>query len=482
MVLPERLRPAWAGRMPGGGMFEQAIHIVGELRVLSALGLLGLSFILPLTIFIGRSNIKNVRRKIIADLESVFRIEGREHDQLIPSFEFAAYKYRALPHGPDNTQPSEWRAYFFPVLVFIMVSFSGFLTSSGMLLSKDRLDHFQPLFSGMTLYGGDGVTSIDMVKYQLQTVAVLSFTFFGAYVWSIDYLIRRISNYDLSPISFLRVTGHIILACVTSVTLHHGYMDVAKILPEGATADRVPELIVAFLIGFFPKLGLQTLLSRVPQLQIRRIDPRAQNFIREYPIDMILGIDSAIKFRLAEFEIEDVQNLATANPILLFVETPYGIYETMDWVAQAQLLLALDLDQIEALRVINVRTIFDVERFAMRPESRPRLVQALNCPKRDGNGAVLLADRGITLENLDSVVQAIGEDLHVQRLRQIWRNIELKLSLDLPQVNRDRALVNAGRMPPAPHRVRTMPGDDADDGLSPPDAAPVPARTSVPAE
>ncbi len=463
-------------------MFDEVIHVVGELRTLSALGLLGLSFILPLTIFIGRSNIKNVRQKIIADLESVFRIEGQRHDQLIPSFEFAAYKYRALPQGPDNTQPSEWRAYFFPVLVFIMVSFSGFLTSSGMLLGKDRLDHFQPLFSGMTLYGVDGVTPMDLVHYQLQTVAVLSFAFFGAYVWSIDYLIRRISNYDLSPISFLRVTGHIILACITAVTLHHAYMDMAKIVPEGAVGDGVPELLVAFLTGFFPKLGLQTLLSRVPQLQIRRIDPRAQSFIREYPIDMILGIDAAIKFRLAEFEIEDVQNLATANPILLFVETPYGIYETMDWVAQAQLILALDLDQIEALRVINVRTIFDVERFMNRPESRPRLVQALNCPKTDDKGAVLLADRGITLENLESVVQAIGEDLHVQRLRQIWRNIELKLSVDLPQVLRDRALLNAGRMPSRSASVKDMPDDNSGAGLAEAATAPAPVRQPVPAE
>ncbi|WP_042702124.1 hypothetical protein [Azospirillum sp. B506] len=463
-------------------MFDQVIGVIGELRVLSALGLLCLSFILPLTIFIGRSNIKNVRQKIITDLEAVFRIEGHDQDQLIPSFEFAAYKYRALPQGPDRTQPSEWRAYFFPVLVFIMVSFSGFLTSSGMLLGKDRLDHFQPLFSGMTLYGVDGVTSTDMVHYQLQTVAVLSYSFFGAYVWSIDYLIRRISNYDLSPISFLRVTGHIILACITAVTLHHGYMDMTQMMPEGAMGDRVPELLIAFLVGFFPRLGLQTLLSRVPQLQIRRIDPRAQSFIREYPIDMILGIDSAIKFRLAEFEIEDVQNLATANPILLFVETPYGIYETMDWVAQAQLILALDLDQIEALRIVNVRTIFDIERFMNRPESRPRLVQALNCPKTDGKGEVLLAERGITMDNLESVVLSIGEDLHVQRLRQIWRNIELKLSLDLPQVLRDRALLSSGRAPLRPLPVMDPPAGSTESGEEPAAAAPAAIRMPVPAE
>ena len=223
-------------------------------------------------------------------------------------------------------------------------------------------------------------------------------------------------------------------------------MDVVQATPASAASDRMPELIVAFLIGFFPRLGLQTLLSRVPQLQVRRIDPRAQGFVREYPIDMILGINAAIKFRLAEFEIEDVQNLATANPILLFVETPYGIYETMDWVAQAQLLLAMDLDQIEALRLINVRTIFDVERFLAVPESRARLVAALNVPRTEG-GKVIVGDRGITLGNVESVVDAIREDLHVQRLQQIWRNIELKLTFDLPYVRSERERLLAGEAP-----------------------------------
>ncbi len=48
---------------------------------------------------------------------------------------------------------------------------------------------------------------------------VLTYSFLGAYIWTIQYLIRRISNFDLAPISFFQSVGHILLAEFTMAAI-----------------------------------------------------------------------------------------------------------------------------------------------------------------------------------------------------------------------------------------------------------------------
>lgn len=196
---------------------------------------------------------------------------------------------------------------------------------------------------------------------------------------------------------------------------------------------------VAFLIGFVPDLFVGALVAKFPWIRLRRVTEESKTLQEELPLDMVLGIDPFMKLRLGEFEIQDVQNLATINPLQIFVETPYSLYEVIDWVAQSQFILAVGPSKVIALRTLSIRTIFDLEKCIQNPYIALRVLSILLDEKFESDGGVQVASGGTGRRagnseldlnekyELDAIVSYIRDDLHVRRLRQIWDVINSRL-------------------------------------------------------
>lgn len=363
------------------------------------------SLVVPFAIFVGRLNVKAFRREVVRDLEALFKSVTNKNAQIpiLPSFDLVKWKYypEDNPVRLDERFDAKNRIHFIlPVFLFVVISFVFFSLMLGHDLQFKLVDWHRE----------DGSVSLR---------TTLCATFLGAYVWTFCYLVKRVSNYDLSPMSFFYCLSHMMLALIISGALY------TSSIPLVSSAVAQP--FVAVMIGVVPDLFLSAAVAKFPWMQQKRVSAASQAMQEEMPLDMISGIDSFMKLRLSEFEIEDVQNLATFNPIQLFVETPYGLYEVIDWVSQAQLIVAVGSAKALRLREMGVRTIFDLER-CLYSENLARQLSRILCvsepPVITPRPTCVVGQNGEhkldETDELSAIVAYLRDDLHVRRLRQIW--------------------------------------------------------------
>lgn len=203
------------------------------------------SCVVPIGIFIGRNNIRVSRREIVRDLERLFNFARADGQPLIlPSFEMVKYKYDpdAGPAHPGKTPDSAaFRYYLFPVAMYVLLTAVCFYIA------------FVPYVDPR-----DGKTAAGFMAPGGTLQGMLTYAFLGGYVWSIQYLVRRISNFDLSPISFFLAFSYIILSLSVAATIWHSHL----LVPDSSWQNM--QVAVAFLTGFFPDLFLASLIARFP--------------------------------------------------------------------------------------------------------------------------------------------------------------------------------------------------------------------------
>lgn len=365
------------------------------------------AFLMPLAILAGRFAIKRQRQSYLVDLVGTLQVAVGPDVELIPTVEYALQKYDLVKASSRQPLLAEFAYFSSTAFLFALISWAGF--AFALLFSNSTQSGDDGIWWGKVLFLLSGFTAEPTETYAKFSAGVIVLTFLGSYTWSINYLIGRIANFDLSPVSFLRVTAKIILACAVALAIRHistadgGSGGVIGVAPEAAI------LVVALLTGMFPDVGLNYLTDRAPALQVKRLDKETAATLRQMPVELIDGINSQVSFRLAEREIYDIQNLAAENPILLSVETPYAPLEILDWIAQAQLILEVGPAAFRLLRTIGIRTVFALEEARTNPDVA-RLVLG-----------IIHADAAIRPSSIEAVLDPIRANVHVERLWQVHR-------------------------------------------------------------
>ena len=160
---------------------------------------------------------------------------------------------------------------------------------------------------------------------------VLKYGFIGAYAFVTGMLIRRFYQSDLRPSAYASAVMRIILVLLIVAVLH-------QVIGNTATMANHAELAVAFMIGFFPPVGIQ-FLQRATSKALRLAVPPITS---EYPLDQLDGLNLWYEARLTEEGVEDMQNLTTMNLVDVILHTRVPPGRLVDWTDQAFLLIHLD--------------------------------------------------------------------------------------------------------------------------------------------
>jgi hypothetical protein len=178
--------------------------------------------------------------------------------------------------------------------------------------------------------------------------------FLGAYFFCIEMLRRRFVHRDLNTNVYMSITVRLIVVLFLSTII--------QLLWKPGNSL----LILSFLIGIIPVMILDILFLYVRKLEIfTRIFTISPS---QMPLRNIEGIDIWHEARLEEEDIQDIENLACANLVILIVNTRYSADRLVDWVDQAILYTAMGPEEARKnranlrskLRSCGVRTATDL--------------------------------------------------------------------------------------------------------------------------
>jgi hypothetical protein len=163
-----------------------------------------------------------------------------------------------------------------------------------------------------------------------QVVYGAQFGAVGAYAWVVIELGRRSFRRD--------VTSGIALWSVVTLAIGPMLAGALSLIwtPTPQDGDAWQHAVVFFYAGYAPRRVLAAITSAASKLLGDGPTPSVET--RSTPLTKIRGITPQVEERLAEEGVDNVENLATVEPIRLLRDTPYDLRTILWWVDEAILM------------------------------------------------------------------------------------------------------------------------------------------------
>src|SRR4051812_40714530 len=175
---------------------------IGQLIKLAIL--VPFAFLVPLAILVGRYAVKRQRRQYLRNVLNTLEAASNTKVELIPTFEYALHKYDIGQRRSWLSALVEFAYFSTTAFIFALVGAAGFAFTLLFATTLQADDH--NVWTGAQLFLFSGFSGEAAAAYAKLSAGALTLAFLGSYIWSINYLIGRVANFDLSPVSFLRVT------------------------------------------------------------------------------------------------------------------------------------------------------------------------------------------------------------------------------------------------------------------------------------
>jgi hypothetical protein len=237
----------------------------------------------------------------------------------------------------------------------------------------------------------------------------LIFAGYGAYIYAVQILVGRINSGSVSGRFLVRLALQGAAALVMGAVAGQTRIALALGSPNQA-------LFFYFIVGLFPGWARGALRRRASTL----LTPDEIG-CESLPLCLVDGLDEDVADRLWEQGMNDVQHLATSDPVDLMLRTNYSPKRVLDWIDQAMLIQYVR-SKIAIFRGMGVRGAIDLCVIYNRAYS-----VTAPAPDREGKDAnealeALATKADLNRAALARIAASLLEDDNVRFVWLLWQN------------------------------------------------------------